>query len=48
MLLAILVSATVSATLAGIAAGVMVGAIDRRMKDPEWIEHGDDPDYWGW
>lgn len=25
-----------------------VRAIDKRTKDPEWQEHRDDPDYWGW
>lgn len=25
-----------------------VNAIDKRTKDPEWQEHKDDPDYWGW
>ncbi len=23
-------------------------AIDKRKNDPEWLEHKDDPDYWGW
>lgn len=25
-----------------------VNAIDKRMKDPEWKKHKDDPDYWEW
>lgn len=25
-----------------------VRAIDKRKDDPEWQEHKDDPDYWGW
>lgn len=25
-----------------------VNAIDKRKNDPEWQEHKDDPDYWGW
>ena len=23
-------------------------AIEKRMNDPEWHEHKDAPDYWGW
>nr|UWG90053.1 MAG: hypothetical protein [Bacteriophage sp.] len=25
-----------------------VNAIDKQMKDPEWQQHKDDPDYWDW
>lgn len=25
-----------------------VRAIGKRKDDPEWQEHKDDPDYWGW
>lgn len=25
-----------------------VRAIEKRKNDPEWQEHKDDPDYWGW
>lgn len=44
MLVAIIVSVLLAVSLSI----PWVNAIDKRMHDPEWQEHKDDPDYWEW
>lgn len=43
-----LVAIIVSLAFAVVLTIPWVRAIDKRKDDPEWQEHKDDPDYWGW
>lgn len=43
-----LIAAGVSLLVAIAIAIPWVRAIEKRKNDPEWQEHKDDPDYWGW
>lgn len=43
-----LIAIAVLLPIVTVVAILWVNAIDRRTNDPEWQEHKDDPDYWGW